>query len=147
MGTIKLKKLLSGMTELLLGLNNHVLFELTGRSKNKSVELEVVKFHQCVQLSCFNNDRTISFIPLDTTLSSCPITSAQGQAVIWIQFIIEKFSHSREEIVVKAKGQFKKQSVANSVEISVPVPSDTNSPRLKTSVSSAKFVPEKNIVI
>lgn len=147
MGTIKLKKLLSGMTELLLGLNNHVLFELTGQSKNKSVELEVVKFHQCVQLSCFNNDRTISFIPLDTTLSSCPITSAQGQAVIWIQFIIEKFSHSREEIVVKAKGQFKKQSVANSVEISVPVPSDTNSPRLKTSVSSAKFVPEKNIVI
>lgn len=47
----------------------------------------------------------------------------------------------------QAKGQFKKQSVANGVEISVPVPSDADSPRFKTSVGSAKYVPEKNIVI
>lgn len=33
--------------------------------KNKSVELEDVKFHQCVRLSRFENDRTISFIPPD----------------------------------------------------------------------------------
>ena len=32
---------------------------------NKSVELEDVKFHQCVRLSRFDNDRTISFIPPD----------------------------------------------------------------------------------
>lgn len=37
--------------------------------------------------------------------------------------------------------------MANSVEISVPVPSDADSPRFKTSVGSAKYVPEKNIVI
>ncbi|KAL2764335.1 AP-1 complex subunit mu-2 isoform 2, partial [Daubentonia madagascariensis] len=64
-GTIKLKVFLSGMPELRLGLNDRVLFELTGRSKNKSVELEDVKFHQCVRLSRFDNDRTISFIPPD----------------------------------------------------------------------------------
>jgi hypothetical protein len=29
------------------------------------VELEDVKFHQCVRLSRFENDRTISFIPPD----------------------------------------------------------------------------------
>lgn len=33
--------------------------------KTKSVELEDVKFHQCVRLSRFENDRTISFIPPD----------------------------------------------------------------------------------
>ena len=43
-----------------------VLFENTGRtSKGKAVELEDVKFHQCVRLSRFENDRTISFIPPD----------------------------------------------------------------------------------
>jgi hypothetical protein len=43
-----------------------VLFESTGRtSKGKAVELEDVKFHQCVRLSRFENDRTISFIPPD----------------------------------------------------------------------------------
>ena len=34
-------------------------------SKSKAVELEDVKFHQCVRLSRFENDRTISFIPPD----------------------------------------------------------------------------------
>ena len=34
-------------------------------TKNKGVELEDVKFHQCVRLSRFDNDRTISFIPPD----------------------------------------------------------------------------------
>lgn len=33
--------------------------------KSKTVELEDVKFHQCVRLSRFENDRTISFIPPD----------------------------------------------------------------------------------
>lgn len=33
--------------------------------KGKSVELEDVKFHQCVRLARFENDRTISFIPPD----------------------------------------------------------------------------------
>ena len=48
-----------------LGLNDKILFESTGRSKKKSVELDDVKFHQCVRLSRFDNDRTISFIPPD----------------------------------------------------------------------------------
>lgn len=32
---------------------------------NKGIDLEDVKFHQCVRLSRFENDRTISFIPPD----------------------------------------------------------------------------------
>ena len=46
-----MKVMLSGMPELRLGLNDKILFESTGRSKSKAVELEDVKFHQCVRLS------------------------------------------------------------------------------------------------
>ena len=43
-----------------------MLFEAQGRSgKNKAVEMEDIKFHQCVRLARFENDRTISFIPPD----------------------------------------------------------------------------------
>ena len=43
-----------------------VLFEAQGRGgKSKAVDLEDMKFHQCVRLSRFENDRTISFIPPD----------------------------------------------------------------------------------
>ncbi|XP_039370052.1 AP-1 complex subunit mu-2 [Mauremys reevesii] len=144
-GTIKLKVFLSGMPELRLGLNDRMLFELTGRGKNKSVELEDVKFHQCVRL-----DHLISAPRPDgdwQLKSTRLLGRTHVKPLIWIESVIEKFSHSRVEIMVKAKGQFKKQSVANSVEISVPVPSDADSPKFKTSVGSAKYVPEKNIVI
>ncbi|XP_069623202.1 AP-1 complex subunit mu-2 [Dendrobates tinctorius] len=147
-GSVKLKVFLSGMPELRLGLNDRVLFELTGRNKNKTVELEDVKFHQCVRLSRFENDRTISFIPPDGDFELMSYRlNTQVKPLIWIESVIEKFSHSRLEIMVKAKGQFKKQSVANNVEISVPVPSDADSPKFKTSVGSAKYVPEKNVVV
>lgn len=53
-GAIKMRVYLSGMPELRLGLNDKVLFESTGRGKSKSVELEDVKFHQCVRLSRYN---------------------------------------------------------------------------------------------
>ena len=66
LGAIKMKCYLSGMPELRLGLNDKVMFESTGRtSRGKAVEMEDVKFHQCVRLSRFENDRTISFIPPD----------------------------------------------------------------------------------
>ncbi|XP_063787468.1 AP-1 complex subunit mu-2 [Pseudophryne corroboree] len=147
-GSVKLKVFLTGMPELRLGLNDRVLFELTGRNKNKTVELEDVKFHQCVRLSRFENDRTISFIPPDGDFELMSYRlNTQVKPLIWIESVIEKFSHSRLEIMVKAKGQFKKQSVANNVEISVPVPSDADSPKFKTSVGNAKYVPEKNVVI
>lgn len=52
-GSVKMKVMLSGMPELRLGLNDKILFESTGRTKSKAVELEDVKFHQCVRLSRF----------------------------------------------------------------------------------------------
>ena len=37
--------------------------------------------------------------------------------------------------------------MANGVEIAVPVPSDADSPKFKTSVGSARYLPEKNLVL
>ncbi|PIO66373.1 hypothetical protein TELCIR_11915, partial [Teladorsagia circumcincta] len=58
------------MPELRLGLNDKVIFEQAsagarGSRSGKGVELEDVKFHQCVRLSRFEAERTISFIPPD----------------------------------------------------------------------------------
>jgi AP-1 complex subunit mu len=66
LGAIKMRCYLSGMPDLRLGLNDKVLFENTGTtSKGRTVEMDDMKFHQCVRLSRFENDRTISFIPPD----------------------------------------------------------------------------------
>ncbi|XP_072129630.1 AP-1 complex subunit mu-1-like isoform X3 [Mobula birostris] len=147
-GNVKLKVILSGMPELRLGLNDKVLFEISGRDKSKSVELEDVKFHQCVRLSRFENDRTISFIPPDGEFELMSYRLyTQVKPLIWIESSIEKYSHSRVEIMIKAKSQFKHRSTANNVEIFVPVPSDADSPKFKTSTGNAKWLPEKNVVV
>lgn len=88
-----------------------------------------MKFHQCVRLSRFDNDRTISFIPPDGDFElmsyrlstqvrqgqvprqgvrvdprvsqNSPFLCLQVKPLIWIESVIEKFSHSRVEIMVK----------------------------------------------
>ncbi|XP_042878489.1 AP-1 complex subunit mu-1-like [Penaeus japonicus] len=147
-GSIKMRVYLSGMPELRLGLNDKVLFESTGRGKSKSVELEDVKFHQCVRLSRFENDRTISFIPPDGEFELMSYRlNTHVKPLIWIESVIERHAHSRVEYMVKAKSQFKRRSTANNVEIIIPVPNDADSPKFKTSVGSVKYTPEKNCIV
>uniref|UniRef100_A0A8V1AIF1 AP-1 complex subunit mu-1 n=1 Tax=Gallus gallus TaxID=9031 RepID=A0A8V1AIF1_CHICK len=101
-GSIKMRVFLSGMPELRLGLNDKVLFDNTGRGKSKSVELEDVKFHQCVRLSRFENDRTISFIPPDGEFELMSYRlNTHVKPLIWIESVIEKHSHSRIEYMIK----------------------------------------------
>lgn len=64
-GTLLMNTQLTGMPELKLGLNDKELFEMQGKSTLNTVHLEDIKFHQCVRLSRFENDRSITFIPPD----------------------------------------------------------------------------------
>lgn len=147
-GAIKMRVYLSGMPELRLGLNDKVLFESTGRGKSKSVELEDVKFHQCVRLSRFENDRTISFIPPDGEFELMSYRlNTHVKPLIWVESVIERHAHSRVEYMIKAKSQFKRRSTANNVEIVVPVPVDADSPRFKMTCGSCRYSPEQSAVV
>merc|ERR1711871_608611 len=149
-GAIRMKSYLSGMPELKLGLNDKLMFEATGRSiaRGKAVELEDIKFHQCVRLARFENDRTISFIPPDGEfdLMTYRLTT-QVKPLIWVEAVVEPHSHSRIEYMVKAKSQFKSRSVANSVDIVIPVPHDVDSPSFKSSIGSVSYLPDRNVII
>jgi AP-1 complex subunit mu len=62
LGVLKMRSFLTGMPELKLGLNDKVLFENLGRTtKGRAVELEDVKFHQCVRLNRFEQVRVNLF--------------------------------------------------------------------------------------
>jgi len=150
LGALKMRSYLSGMPELKLGLNDKILFEQAGRSagKGKAVDLEDIKFHQCVRLARFENDRTISFIPPDGEFELMSYRlSTQVRPLIWIEAVVEPHSHSRIEYMIKAKSQFKQRSCANNVEILIPVPPDASAPSFKTSIGSVKYAPEKDAII
>lgn len=167
LGAIKMKCYLSGMPELRLGLNDKAMFESTGRStRGKAVEMEDVKFHQCVRLSRFENDRTISFIPPDGEFELMSYRlNTQVKPLIWVECLVESHSGSRIEYMLKvrsffsispplrtndlfqAKAQFKRRSTANNVEIIVPVPEDADTPRFRTNIGSVHYAPEKSAII
>jgi AP-1 complex subunit mu len=150
MGSIQMKSFLSGMPELKLGLNDKLMFEATGRSTNrvKAVELEDIKFHQCVRLARFENDRTISFIPPDGEFELMSYRlNTQVKPLIWVEAVVEPHSHSRIEYMIKAKSQFKARSIANNVEIVIPVPRDVDSPSFKASIGTVTYFPDRDAVV
>jgi len=149
-GAIKMRSQLSGMPELRLGLNDRVQFEATGRAgqRGRSIEMEDVNFHQCVRLSRFESDRTISFIPPDGAFELMSYRlNTQVKPLIWVEAVIDKHSHSRIEYNIKARSQFKQRSVANKVEVWIPVPKDANTPKFRTSIGTVKYRPEKDAMV
>uniref|UniRef100_A0A7S2IAE2 MHD domain-containing protein n=1 Tax=Helicotheca tamesis TaxID=374047 RepID=A0A7S2IAE2_9STRA len=150
-GAVKMKSFLSGMPELKLGLNDKLMFEATGRSnqaKGKSVELEDIKFHQCVRLARFENDRTISFIPPDGEFDLMTYRlNTHVKPLIWVEAVVEPHRGSRIEYMIKTRSQFKSRSVANNVEIIIPVPPDVDSPSFKSSVGNVTYLPDKDAIV
>lgn len=101
-GAVKMRSFLSGMPELKLGLNDKIMFESTGRNNQgrsgKSVEMEDIKFHQCVRLARFENDRTISFIPPDGEFDLMTYRlDTHVKPLIWVEAVVEPHRGSRIE--------------------------------------------------
>mmetsp|Transcript_22538 Transcript_22538/g.27582 ORF Transcript_22538/g.27582 Transcript_22538/m.27582 type:complete len:425 (+) Transcript_22538:189-1463(+) len=150
LGAIKMRSFLSGMPELKLGLNDKLLFKATGKqfSKGKAVEMEDIKFHQCVRLARFENDRTISFIPPDGEFELMSYRlNTHVKPLIWVEAAVEPHSRSRIEYMIKAKSQFKSRSIANNVEITIPVPTDVDTPCFKANIGTVTYVPDKDAII
>lgn len=152
MGALKMKSFLSGMPELKLGLNDKIVMEARNRSaaskSAKSVDMEDIRFHQCVRLSRFENDRTISFIPPDGEFDLMTYRlNTQVRPLIQIEASFEKHGNSRVEYMIKVKSNFKRKSTANNVEIYLPVPSDADSPDFKTSIGKVEYQPDKDVIV
>jgi len=147
-GSLQMRCYLSGMPELKLGLNDKVFFERSGKTaKGKTIEMEDMKFHQCVRLARFENDRTIAFIPPDGEFELMTYRlDTHVKPLVWVETVVESFGRSRVEYLVKLRSQFKARSTANSVKILIPVPQDADSPTFKTNIGSVKYAPEKDCI-
>lgn len=107
-----------------------------------------MNFHQCVRLSRFEHERTISFIPPDGEFELMSYRlNTQVKPLIMIESVVERFEHSRIEYMLKAKSLFKRRNTANNVEIILPVPSDVDGAKFKASIGYCKYLSEKNCVI
>lgn len=63
--------------------------------------MEDVKFHQCVRLSRFENDRTISFIPPDGEFELMSYRlSTPVKPLVWVEAAVRFPLHSSLQILI-----------------------------------------------
>ena len=143
-GNIKMKSYLSGMPTVTLGLNDKVLFQQTGKDATNSIEMDDLKFHQCVDKKMFENDRTIQFVPPDGEFELMNYRlDIQIKPLISVELKIDNISSTKIEYKVKAKTNFKNKSVANNVEIFIPVPSDNQFATFKTTNGKVVYLSDR----
>lgn len=144
LGTVKMKSFLSGMPTVTLGLNDKLLLQQTGRDITNSVEMDDLRFHQCVNKKMFDNERIIQFIPPDGEFELMSYRlDLQLRPLISVDVTIAANSETRIEYTVKAKTNFKNRSVANNVQIFIPVPLDIQNATFKTSNGSVVFLSDR----
>lgn len=169
-GKVHVNAYLSGMPVLKLGLNDAARSRVKDvqdggagennqdssakstakRKHGKNVEIEDVKFHQCVELDVFDQDRTIQFIPPDGKfeLMSYRITdSVKTKPLFLVDSKVDVREHSRVLIHARIKSQYRKKSVASVVEVRIPVPPDADTPRFKTAHGTVVYAPEHNAIV
>jgi AP-1 complex subunit mu len=66
--------------------------------------------------------------------------------LIWVEAVVEPHSNSRIEYMIKTKSQYKSRSIANNVEIIIPVPRDVDTPSFKASIGAAQVPTVQHIL-
>jgi AP-1 complex subunit mu len=154
-GEINLATYLSGMPELRIGLNDKILFDQNSNQgdhqtdvSRRVFELEDIKFHPCVRLSQFERDRSITFIPPDGEFNLMTYRlSAAIKPIIHIDSTIERYKRSRVEMLIRARAQYRPQSVAQNVQIRVPVPPDVDTPKAQCTAGRMRYSPNDNALV
>jgi AP-1 complex subunit mu len=147
-GQINMKTLLSGMPVLKLGLNDKIFYQVSGRTtSSKTIEMDDLKFHNCVNMNKFESERIIEFTPPDGNFVLMNYRlNIQLKPLIWVEVNINQVTNTRIEYKVKAKSNYKNKSTAKNVAIYIPVPNDLNNPLFKTQTGNVSYLPSKEAI-
>lgn len=141
-GVVKVKCNLSGMPSCILGLNDKAYLELQGKydetMKNKTIEMDDLKFHPCVDMNKFETDREIEFIPADGEFDLMNYRlDIDLKPLIFVDITIDVRSETRVDYNIKARTNFKPRSIASNCDIHVPLPSDVYKADFKCTMGTA----------
>lgn len=131
-GKIKMKAFLTGMPECKFGMNDKLTMEkepATGakarRKHGTGIVIDDVTFHRCVNLSHFDRDRTITFIPPDGEFELMKYRITQNVNIPFKLIpVITEHGQSRVEYEIKIKGAFTNTLFASNVIIKIPTPTN-----------------------
>ncbi|TQD93575.1 hypothetical protein C1H46_020846 [Malus baccata] len=146
-GKILMKCFLSGMPDLKLGLNDKIGLEKESQLKSRPtkryglvVKLDDVTFHQCVNLTRFNSEKTVSFVPPDGEFELMKYRITEGVNLPFrVLPTIKELGRTRIEVNVKVKSVFGAKMFALGVVIKIPVPKQTAKTSFQVTSGRAKY--------
>ena len=143
-GSVIMKSFLSGMPTVTVGLNDKIVLQNLGKDTTNSIEMDDLKFHQCVNKKKYDSQRIIEFIPPDGEFELMSYRLDMSiKPLISVKVEILNISETRIEYVAKAKTNFKNRSVANNVSIYIPVPLDIQNATFKTYSGSVVYLSDR----
>lgn len=149
-GQVMVKCQLSGMPECKFGMNDKLVMNNANSSVNstlapvspdKGIALDDVRFHQCVRLSKFEQERAITFIPPDGQFELMSYRITDNVACPFkILPVISERGRTKIDVTVKIKSVFERNISANNVVIKIPCPKSTaNAIVSQSSAGKAKY--------
>jgi len=128
-GKVMMNCHLTGMPECKFGMNDKLIMDKeqakksNKRPRGSGIVIDDVTFHRCVNLSSFDRERTINFVPPDGKFELMKYRITEN---ILLPFrvipVINERGRSRVNYEIKIKGKFSSKLFATGVVIKIPVP-------------------------
>jgi AP-2 complex subunit mu-1 len=139
-GKVVMKSFLSGMPECKFGINDKIVMEAKGRggiSGNAEAEtsrsgkpvvvIDDCQFHQCVKLSKFETEHSISFIPPDGEFELMRYRTTKDISLPFrVIPLVREVGRTKMEVKVVLKSNFKPSLLGQKIEVKIPTPLNTS---------------------
>uniref|UniRef100_A0A667HCZ9 AP-2 complex subunit mu n=9 Tax=Boreoeutheria TaxID=1437010 RepID=A0A667HCZ9_LYNCA len=155
-GRVVMKSYLSGMPECKFGMNDKIVIEKQGKgtadetskSGKQSIAIDDCTFHQCVRLSKFDSERSISFIPPDGEFELMRYRTTKD---IILPFrvipLVREVGRTKLEVKVVIKSNFKPSLLAQKIEVRIPTPLNTSGVQVICMKGKAKYKASENAIV
>lgn len=141
------------MPECKFGINDKLLIKNSSTNPTKQdrgIQIDDIKFHQCVRLGKFDRDRSITFIPPDGTFDLMTYRISENINLPFkVVPVVQEFPESnRIEYSVKLKAIFERSNFATNVVAKIPVPPNSAQVKIYSAgTGKAKYEPDQNAIM
>jgi AP-2 complex subunit mu-1 len=119
----------------------------TGTGKS-SIAIDDIQFHQCVKLSKFESDHSISFIPPDGEFELMKYrTTKDNNLPFRVIPLVKETGKGKMEVKVIVKSNFKSTLIGQKIEVKIPTPPNTCGVQLICIKGKAKYKASDNAIV
>jgi AP-2 complex subunit mu-1 len=120
----------------------------TSGGGKSSIAIDDIQFHQCVKLSKFESDHSISFIPPDGEFELMKYrTTKDINLPFRVIPLVKETGKGKMEVKVIVKSNFKSTLIGQKIEVRIPTPPNTCGVQLMCIKGKAKYKASENAIV